>query len=52
MFYAFFINGIAALVIEAVMASILVDFGLGYDRVGMLLSIQSVENLVASFMEG
>lgn len=51
-FYAFFINGITALIIGAIMPSILADFNIGYDRGGMLLSIQSIGNLLASFMGG
>lgn len=51
-FYAFFINGITALIIGAIMPSILTDFNMGYDKGGMLLSFQSVGNLIASFMGG
>lgn len=51
-FYAFFINGITALIIGAIMPSILTDFSMGYDKGGMLLSFQSVGNLIASFMGG
>ncbi len=51
-FYAFFINGITALIIGAIMPSILVDFNMGYDKGGMLLSVQSIGNLIASFLGG
>lgn len=51
-YYAFFINGMTALIMGAVMPSILTDFNIGYDRGGMLLSFQSTGNLIASFLGG
>ncbi|MGN9164374.1 MFS transporter [Tissierellaceae bacterium HCP3S3_D8] len=51
-FYAFFINGITSLIIGAIMPSILADFNMGYDKGGMLLSVQSIGNLIASFLGG
>lgn len=51
-FYAFFINGITALIIGAIMPSLLTDFNMGYDEGGMLLSFQSLGNLLASFLGG
>jgi len=51
-FYAFFINGVIALIFGAIMPLILTDYGMGYDEGGMLLSIQSVGNLIASFLGG
>lgn len=51
-FYAFFINGITALIIGAIMPEILADFNLGYNQGGMLLSFQSIGNLIASFFSG
>lgn len=51
-FYAFFINGITALIMGAIMPSILADFNIGYDKGGMLLSVQSIGNLIASFLGG
>ena len=51
-FYAFFINGVTALIIGALMPLILADFNIGYDKGGMLLSFQSIGNLLASFSGG
>ncbi|NLY73059.1 MAG: MFS transporter [Tissierellia bacterium] len=51
-FYAFFINGITALIIGAIMPEILADFNMGYNQGGMLLSFQSMGNLIASFFSG
>lgn len=51
-YYAFFINGIGALIIGAIMPFILVDFNMGYDRGGILLSFQSIGSLLASFFGG
>lgn len=51
-FYAFFINGITALIIGAIMPAILEDLNMGYNQGGMLLSLQSVGNLIASFLGG
>lgn len=51
-YYAFFINGVVALVFGAVMPYILQEFNMGYDKGGILLSMQSVGNLVASFIAG
>ncbi len=51
-FYAFFINGVTALIIGAIMPLILTDFNIGYDKGGMLLSFQSIGNLLASFLGG
>lgn len=51
-FYAFFVNGMLALMLGAVMPAILTDFNMGYDRGGMLLSSQSIGNLIASFLGG
>ncbi|MFA5577123.1 MAG: MFS transporter, partial [Tissierellaceae bacterium] len=50
--YGFFINGITALVIGAIMPMILMDLNMGYDDGGMLLSFQSIGNLLASFLGG
>lgn len=51
-FYAFFINGITALIIGAIMPEILASFNMGYNQGGMLLSFQSIGNLLASFFSG
>ncbi|HLR34432.1 MAG TPA: MFS transporter [Tissierellales bacterium] len=51
-FYAFFINGITALIIGAIMPAILADLNMGYNQGGMLLSLQSAGNLLASFLGG
>lgn len=51
-FYAFFVNGMLSLMLGAVMPAILTDFNLGYDKGGMLLSFQSIGNLIASFLGG
>lgn len=51
-FYAFFINGVTALIFGAIMPNILTDFNLGYDQGGMLLSVQSIGNLLISFIAG
>lgn len=51
-FYGFFVNGITALVLGSIMPSILQDFNLGYDKGGMLLSLYSTGNLIASFAGG
>lgn len=51
-FYAFFMNGIAALIIGAIMPAILEDLNMGYNQGGMLLSFQSIGNLIASFLSG
>lgn len=51
-FYAFFINGVTALIFGAIMPEILGEFELGYDTGGLLLSVQSVGNLIASFIGG
>ena len=51
-YYAFFINGMTALIMGAVMPSILSDFNIGYDKGGMLLSFQSIGTLIASFLGG
>ncbi|HHV38298.1 MAG TPA: MFS transporter [Tepidimicrobium sp.] len=51
-YYAFFINGMTALIMGAVMPYILSDFNMGYDRGGMLLSFHSIGNLITSFAGG
>ena len=47
-YYSFFINGVAGLIISAIMHNILSDFSLGYDKGGFLLSVLSIGNLIAS----
>ena len=51
-FYAFFINGITSLIIGAILPYLLADFQIGYDKGGMLISFQSIGNLLASFLGG
>ncbi len=51
-FYGFFVNGITALVLGSIMPSILQDFNLGYDKGGLLLTLYSTGNLIASFAGG
>lgn len=51
-FYAFFVNGMSALMLGAVLPAILTDYGMGYDDGGLLLSLQSIGNLIASFLGG
>lgn len=51
-FFAFFVNGMLALMLGAVMPMILTHFSLGYDMGGMLLSFHSIGNLIASFIGG
>ena len=41
-FYAFFINGITALIIGAIMPTILADLNMGYNQGGMLLSARRI----------
>lgn len=51
-YYAFFINGVIALIFGTIMPYILSDFNIGYDKGGLLLSMQSAGNLVASTLAG
>jgi fucose permease len=51
-YYAFFVNGILALMLGSIMPMLLLDFNLGYDQGGMLLSSHSIGNLIASFLSG
>lgn len=51
-YYAFFINGVIALIFGAIMPYILSDFNIGYDKGGLLLSIQSAGSLIASTLAG
>lgn len=51
-YFAFFVNGMASLMLGAILPSLLIDFNIGYDKGGMLLAFQSTGNLIASFLGG
>lgn len=51
-YFAFFVNGMASLMLGAMLPALLVDFDIGYDKGGMLLALQSTGNLIASFLGG
>lgn len=51
-FYTFFVNGMLALMMGAVMPMILTEYQLGYDKGGLFLSFHSIGNLMASFLAG
>lgn len=51
-YFAFLIVGIGSLMIGAIMPALLRDFNKGYDYGGLLLSLHSMGNFVASFIAG
>lgn len=51
-FYAYFVNGMASLMLGAAMPMILSEYSMGYDKGGMLLSFHSIGSLIASFIAG
>ena len=51
-YYTFFVNGMLALVLGALLPYLREAYGLGYGLAGMLLSMHSIGNLIASFIGG
>ncbi|MCL2086254.1 MAG: MFS transporter [Oscillospiraceae bacterium] len=48
-YYTFFVNGMMALVMGAVMPFLMADYKIDYDTAGIFLSAHSIGNLVAGF---
>ena len=52
LYYTFFANGFTALVISAVLPSVIDTYGLSYEMAGTILSLIAVGNLVATYVSG
>ena len=50
--YMFLVNGILVLMTSSILVYLMQDYHLDYDQGGMLLSIQSIGNLLANFFSG
>ena len=50
--YAYFINGLLALMTGAILASLMADYNLSYNQGGLLIAMQSVGNLLAVLFSG
>lgn len=51
-YYVFFVNGILALMVGAMMPYLRQEYGISYQLAGMLVSAHSVGNLISSFAGG
>lgn len=50
--YAYFINGLLALMTGAILAFVMADYNLTYNQGGLLIAMQSIGNLLASLFSG
>lgn len=50
--YMFLVNGILVLMTSSILVYLMEDYHLDYDQGGILLSIQSIGNLLANFLSG
>lgn len=51
-FFSFFVNGMLALILGAILPAILTDYNMGYNQGGILLSFHAIGNLLSSILIG